>query len=190
MLALYQWPGPQQRLKSKQGKPGNRFLPLLGILLFGLSHCALLLQKPAPTPRFVFDTANVLSDIEALAVDAQLVDINQETGAEVVVLTILSTNGVPIEQYASRKANDLGIGREGIDDGILILIALKDRTVRIAVGRGLENTVTDIQARAILNQRMLPEFRNGHFAAGLTRGIIRLKELIPLANLPPPAAKK
>jgi uncharacterized protein len=119
----------------------------------------------------VVDKAYLLSDAEEQAMTAQLADIEAKTAHQVVVATVATTAGKDIVEYTTCLGRHWGIGRAKIDDGVVILVARNDGTARIAVGYGLENTLTDPEAQAIMNRDMVPAFATTHFADGLSRGI-------------------
>lgn len=102
---------------------------------------------------------------------AQLAAIEQKTAHQVVVATVPTTGGKDIVEYSVCLGRHWGIGRKKADDGVLILVADNDHAVRIAVGFGLEKNLTDPEAKAILNRDIMPAFKSGHFAEGLTKSI-------------------
>lgn len=83
----------------------------------------------------------------------------------------MSLGGYPVERYATALANRWGVGRCGYNDGVLLLIAPRERKVRIAVGYGLERTLTNAKAGAIIEQRIMPAFRAGHMEQGIAAGV-------------------
>ena len=95
--------------------------------------------------------------------------MEQEIGSQIALLTIESLHGARIEDYSLAVANAWGLGRRGIDDGVLITIAPKDRTVRIEVGYGLELVISD-QAAADVIRRMVPELAAGDSFTGIRKG--------------------
>ena len=125
---------------------------------------------PALTGRVV-DNAQMLSDAEERDMTARLAAIEQKTAHQVVVATVPTTSGKDIVEYSVCLGRHWGIGRKKADDGILILVAENDHAVRIAVGYGLEKVLTDPEAKKILDRDIMPAFKSGHFAKGLTQGI-------------------
>ena len=124
---------------------------------------------PALTGRVV-DNADLLTpDQEARLADA-LAATEARTGHQFVVVTLPSLKGRSIEQVGWRLGYGWGIGRKGHDDGVLLIVAPHERKVRIEVGCGLEQTLTDQEAQAIIEQRILPAFRKRAMAAGIFRG--------------------
>lgn len=101
---------------------------------------------PAYSEGRVTDDAKVLSDAQKQQIAARLADFERLTGHQMVVVTTPSLGGQDIALYATNLANKRGIGRRGVDDGILLLVAPNERKVRIAVGRGLESILSDTAA--------------------------------------------
>lgn len=115
----------------------------------------------------VTDLADLLDPGAEERLEQRLQAIETETGAQVAVLTVPSLDGEVLEDYALRVAESWKLGREGVDDGVLVLVARDDRKVRIEVGYGLEGTITDLESRRIIDGRMVPAFRQGDFGAGI-----------------------
>jgi uncharacterized protein len=102
------------------------------------------------------------------------------------VLLVPTTQPEAIEQYGIRVAEAWKLGRKGIDDGVLVLMATNDRAVRIEVGYGLEGVIPDAIAKRVIEEIMIPYFRTGDVAGGLNAGVERLIGLIDGEPLPPP----
>ena len=113
------------------------------------------------------DQADLLSDGFETGLDGKFRLLEEETGAQVAVLTILSLEGDPIEDFSIRVVETWKLGRAGADDGVLILIVRDDRRMRIEVGYGLEGVLTDAQAGRIIDRLMAPRFRAGDFEGGV-----------------------
>ena len=88
-----------------------------------------------------------------------------------VVVTVPSFGGLDVATFATNLSNDWGIGREGHNDGVLVLVAPNERKVRIAVGLGLEKTLTNDLCKQIIDEEMLPRFRNGDLPGGIEEGV-------------------
>jgi uncharacterized protein len=127
----------------------------------------------------------------AVAIEEELRKLEEDTGAQVAVLTIPSLDGESLEEYALRVAETWKLGRGKFDDGALVLIARDDRQMRIEVGYGLEPSITDATSRRILDEMMRPRFREGDFDGGVENavkaigGLVRGEENV----LPPPDPK-
>lgn len=131
----------------------------------------------------VNDLAGMLSDDFEVRLTRQLEALEQETGAQVVVLTVATLDGDPLEDFAIRVAETWQLGRSGVDDGVLLLIARDERQIRIEVGYGLEGAIPDAVAHRIISGLITPRFREGDFdggveaAAGAIAAAVRGEEL-------------
>lgn len=129
----------------------------------------------------VVDAAGVLQPEAEARLTTRLAALERETGVQLVVATTPDLGGQTIEDYALALANGWGIGDARRDDGLLLLVAPKERKVRIEVGRGLESTVSDEEAAAIIRDAILPPFRGGAFAEGVEAGVAGLaREVTPV----------
>lgn len=118
----------------------------------------------------VNDYAGVLGG-NARALEAKLEARERATGNQVVVLTVQDLGGRDIESYANEVFRTWKLGRKGIDDGVLIVLAVKPRSARIEVGYGLEGTLTDLASSRILRDTMHPRFAAGDYAGGMDAGV-------------------
>ena len=108
-------------------------------------------------------------------------------GAQVAVLIVVTTEDEPIEGYALRVAEAWKLGRKGIDDGALLVVAKDDRPLRIEVGYGLEGALPDAIAKRIIAETSVPHFKLGNFFAGVNAGVERISGVVSGEALPPPA---
>lgn len=138
----------------------------------------------------VTDLANVLTADERSALEGRLAALESRTGSQVAVLLVPSTQPEAIEQYALRVVEAWQIGRGDVDDGVLLLVALEDRALRIEVGYGLEGAIPDARANRIIDEYVTPHFRNGDFAAGVNAGVDALAAAIENEALPPPVDQR
>ncbi len=146
----------------------------------------LFAEVPVPTLRSpVMDLVGKLSFDEQKRLEESLLAFEREKGAQIAVLILPTTAPETIEQYSIRVAEDWKLGRKGVDDGILLVVALEDRAVRIEVGYGLEGAVTDLHAKRIIDGLVTPRFREGDFDGGITEGVNALMQLIRGEELPP-----
>ncbi|MCB1314503.1 MAG: TPM domain-containing protein, partial [Leptospiraceae bacterium] len=99
---------------------------------------------------------------------------------------IPTTGAEAIEQYSIRLAEEWKIGRDGVDDGVILLVAKEDRKLRIEVGYGLEGAIPDAGANRIIDEFIVPEFKRGNFYDGIAAGVDALAILIRGEDLPPP----
>lgn len=140
---------------------------LVGALLWAAASGA---RDVPPLTGRVVDLAEALSPSAVSVLTDQLAAHEAATGHQVVVLTVPSLEGEALEPYATRVFRTWGLGREGVDDGVLLLVALGDRQLRIEVGYGLEGTLTDATAGTIIRTVIVPSFRDGHYEAGIVAG--------------------
>jgi uncharacterized protein len=136
----------------------------------------------------VIDQTGTLTPDQAAALEARLAAFERERGSQVVVLVVRSTQPEDIAAYAQRVASDWKIGRADVGDGLLLVVALDDRRIRIEVARALEGAVPDVLAGRIIREVITPAFRQGDFAGGITAGVDRILRLIEGEALPPPPA--
>lgn len=127
-------------------------------------------QQPR-LPAFVVDEAGILSSPAQRAMEADLRMLDAEGGAQIVVLTIPTLDGAPIENIAIERARRWRIGRADKNNGVLLLIAYKESRARIEVGYGLEGVLTDARARLIVENDILPALRSGDASAAARKGL-------------------
>ncbi|MGE5236061.1 MAG: TPM domain-containing protein [Acidobacteriota bacterium] len=119
----------------------------------------------------VNDYAGMLDDGTRGRLEAKLAQLEKATGDQVVVLTIESLGGEPLEDYSIKVAQTWKLGQKGKDNGVLLLIAKDDRKMRLEVGYGLEASLTDALSSRILNNVVRPRFKAGDFAGGIAAGV-------------------
>ena len=122
--------------------------------------------RPQPA-RLVNDFAATLSPAERDALERKLVAFDDSTGSQIAVVVVPSTNGVAPVDYATEILRSWGVGRAGINDGVVLLVAVEDREVFIATGFGAEGALTDATAGTIIRSVIVPRFRQGAFYAGI-----------------------
>lgn len=144
-------------------------LSVVFILLLTASAFAAL-NFPALTGRVV-DEAHVLSPATVQSLDQTLAGYEKATTNQLVVVTVKSLQGVPIEQYGYQLGRSWGIGQKGKNNGVILLVAPKERKVRIEVGYGLEGDLTDARCSEIIQSIILPAFRAGKMEQGITDGV-------------------
>jgi uncharacterized protein len=140
-----------------------------------------------PLTGRVVDTTNTLSSSDIAAQSSRLQDLQRRKGSQVAVLIVPTTAPETIEQFSIRVAETWKIGRKKIDDGALLVVAKDDHKLRIEVGYGLEGALTDVTARRIIDEVIVPRFRTGDFAGGIAAGITRMIGVIDGEPLPAPA---
>lgn len=162
---------------------------VLSAFLWVSNPCTAELKVPPLSGRVV-DLAGVLSREASSEIEGRLESLEKEKGAQVVVLVVQSLEGESIEQFSMRVVENWKLGRKGIDDGVLFTVAIKDRTMRIEVGYGLEGTIPDAIARRIIGDIVTPHFREGDFNSGVKAGAEAIVNLINGEELPPTSSYK
>lgn len=146
---------------------------MLWLLLCLLTGMPVAAEDRASVPALqgrVNDYAGVLG-ANAASIEAKLAAQERASGNQVVVLTVSDLGGRDIESYANDVLHTWKLGRKGVDDGVLIVLAVKDRRARIEVGYGLEGTLTDLASSRILRDTMHPRFAAGDYAGGIDAGV-------------------
>lgn len=163
---------------------------LLAVLWWSLAAWGQALQPIPPLSGRVVDAAHWLGPDKRASLERRLAALESSRGSQVAVLTVATTKPEPIEAFAIRVADAWKLGRKGVDDGLLILVAREDRTVRIEVGRGLEGAIPDAVAKRIVEEQMIPHFREGDVAGGLEAAIAAVEARLSGEALPPPVAAR
>jgi len=161
---------------------------LAGILLFVPVWLA---RAEIPVPKLtahVQDSTGTLTVPEREALEAKLTSFEREKGSQVAVLLVPSLDGEAIEDFAGRVTDQWKLGRKGVDDGVLFVIAKQERKMRIHTGRGVQGTLTDALSRRIIADVVAPRFRTGDFAGGIDAGADAIMKAIEGEALPPPQA--
>lgn len=139
-----------------------------------------------PLKDRVTDQTGTLSTDQIKALDAKLAALEHAKGSQLAVLIVPTTQPETIEQYGIRVASAWRLGRKGVDDGLLLLVAKNDRNLRVEVGYGLEGVVPDAVANRVIREIIVPRFQAGDFAGGIDAGVDRLIRLVEGEPLPPP----
>ncbi len=143
-----------------------------------------------PLKTHVTDLTHTLTKSEITQLEQQLAEYEIKKGTQVAILLVSTTQPETIEQYSMRVAEDWKLGRKGVDDAVLLLVAKNDRALRIEVGYGLEGVLPDVVAKRIIDEFIVPKFRKGDFAAGIQAGIDHILKTIEGEPLPPPSIKR
>ena len=146
------------------------------------------LPIPALTTR-VMDQTGTLTAAQTQALEGKLAGLEQSTGSQVVVLIVPTTAPEDIAAYGWRVADQWKIGRKDVGDGVLLLVAKQDRTVRIEVSKTLEGAIPDLAASQIIQGSLVPAFRKGDYAGGLNAAVDQLAARIRGEALPAPATR-
>ena len=138
----------------------------------------------------VNDYAGVMSQDQVRSLETRLAQFEQETGHQVAVLTIPTLDGEDIEGFSIRVAESWKIGKKGFDNGVILVVAVKDRRLRLEVGYGLEGVLPDAIAKRITGEYIVPRFRSQDFAGGIIAGTDAVLKVIKKEPLPESARKK
>ncbi|MFV0278820.1 MAG: TPM domain-containing protein [Parahaliea sp.] len=166
--------------------------PLALGLLLAVLLAAAQAQPLAEVPRLssrVTDQTATLSPEQRSTLENRLAQLERETGSQVAVLIVDSTQPEDIAAYGIRVVEAWQLGREKFDDGALFLVARADRRMRIDVGYGLEGAIPDATARRIIDDIVAPRFRAGDFYQGIADGTAAIDKLVRGEQLPPPGTR-
>lgn len=183
-------------MRSAGASVRNALLPAGWAWLLALLCCVAgaRAQDVLPVPPLtaqVIDQTATLNDAQRTALIAKLAAIEQQSGSQIVVLMVPSTQPEDIAAYSQRVGDTWKIGRKDIGDGLLIVVAKNDRRVRIEVAKALEGAIPDLAAKRIIDAQITPAFRAGDYAGGLNAAVDQLAarirgEALPLPEGTPP----
>ena len=142
-----------------------------------------------PLKTRVTDLTATLSADQRASLESRLAAFETRKGSQIAVLMVPTTQPETIEQYAIRVAEQWKIGRSKIDDGAILVVAINDRALRIEVGYGLEGALSDLVAKRIISEIIVPRFRSGDFVGGVDAGVTRMMSVIDGEPLPAPKAQ-
>ena len=166
----------------------RRIVALIVLML----ACALAqAQQLAPIPPLtspVVDTTGTIDAATRQKLEAQALALQQRKGSQLQVLVVPTTQPEDIAQYGVRAFEQWKIGRKGVDDGLIVIVAKDDRRVRIEVGYGLEGAIPDATSARVIQEYMVPKFRAGDYAGGISDATGVLVKLIDGEPLPAPLA--
>ena len=157
-------------------------------LLFAVQTHAQTLQAIPPLTSLVVDQAIILDANQKAALTQKLLAFEQSKGSQIAILTVPTTAPEDIFSYAQRAAETYKLGRQGVGDGVLIVVASNDRKVWIYVMRHLEGAIPDLAVKRVIAETITPAFKQEQYAQGLDAGINQLMGLIDGEALPPPKA--
>jgi uncharacterized protein len=142
-----------------------------------------------PIPKLtarVTDTTGTLTAEQQAALEQKLAAFEAAKGSQLAVLMVPTTQPEEIEQYSIRAVDQWTLGRKKVDDGALLLVVKNDRRVRIEVGYGLEGVLTDALSNRIIDETIVPAFKQGNFYGGIDGALEQMMKLIQGEPLPPP----
>lgn len=145
------------------------------LIILSLSAITAFGTVGIPTPEMhVSDHANIIEKQTENSLNSFLAELEIKTGTQMIVLTVDTTGGIPIDQFSIDIANEWKLGQAQLDNGVLVVIAKEDRKYRIEVGSGLEAIIPDSFCREIANTLFIPNFRNGNYNDGIYQGTIAI----------------
>lgn len=160
---------------------------LLSLVLLLGATVASAQQLAVPPVARVTDQTGTLTGEQAAALERMLEAFEKRKGSQLALLMVPTTAPETVEQYALRVAEQWKLGRKGVDDGVLLLVAKNDRAMRAEVGYGLEGALNDATAKRVISEVIAPRFREGDFYGGINAGLDRMIRVIDGEPLPAPA---
>ena len=152
---------------------------IVAALVFTLATLASAQNYRFPEPGgWVNDFAGIIPYEFESRIKSLAEEVEKKTGVEVTVVTVEHMDGMVVEEYANRLYEEWGIGKGGEDNGLLMLLAMEERKVRIEVGYGLEGILPDGRVGEILDRYALPDFRDGDYGSGLYRSLVAVAGVI------------
>ena len=145
---------------------------IIFLFLIFLNFIQIFSNNKFPEPlqgRMVHDFSNILTTEEEFKLEEKLIKFNDETSTQIAIVTLDDLHSYDINEYTATLGEKWGVGQKNKDNGIIILVAPKLRKVSIQVGYGLEGVIPDAIAKRIIENEMIPEFKNGNFFAGLDK---------------------
>ncbi|TFW23289.1 YgcG family protein, partial [Massilia arenosa] len=160
----------------------------LALALGASAASAQQLQPVPPLQGHVNDNAAMLTPQQRAQLEQVLTEYEQQTGSQIAVLTVATTEPEPIEQYSIRVTDAWKLGRKGVDDGVLLLVAKDNppglRRLRIEAGRGVQGSLTDAQSKRILQDVIAPHFKQNQYYDGMVAGVSAIATLLNKEQLP------
>ena len=142
-----------------------------------------------PLKARVTDLTGTLNAQQSQALEQTLAEFEARKGAQIAVLLVPTTQPETVEQYAVRVQESWRLGRKGVDDGVLLVVAKNDRKLHIEVGYGLEGILPDAIAKRVIEDDIVPRFKEGDFYGGIRAGVDRVMRVVEGEKLPPPIAR-
>ncbi|HPI03686.1 MAG TPA: TPM domain-containing protein [Candidatus Goldiibacteriota bacterium] len=152
------------------------FIVLFSILFY-VSVFAVSPDSLKPT-GWVNDFAGIMDQASVQKIETLINSLNQQTTAEIAVVIIQSLEGNDLNDFTNTLFEQWGVGKKGKDNGIMLLVALSERQVRIEVGYGLEGAVTDGMAGSIIREVIAPAFRQSDYSGGIYGAVYKLSSII------------
>jgi uncharacterized protein len=163
---------------------------LLALCLACLSFAAVGEVAVPPLKARVTDLTHTLTPDQRNTIEHELAALETRKGTQLAVLIVPTTEPETIEQYARRVLDEWKLGRKGVDDGALLLIAKDDHALRIETQYGLEGVIPDAIAKRVISEDIVPLFKQGDFYHGVEAGVSRMIKLVEGEPLPPPPSPR
>jgi uncharacterized protein len=170
-------------------RAGGVLAALLASLWLSLPATAQTLQPVPALQARVTDLTDTLSAMQREALEGKLAAFEAQSGPQIVLLLVASTQPEDIAAYAYRVADQWKLGRREVGDGVLLLVAVQDHKVRIEVAKALEGAIPDLAARQIMDRAVKPAFKAGDYAGGLNQAVDQLIGRIQGEGLPEPGPR-
>jgi uncharacterized protein len=158
-------------------------------LVFALPWSATAQVAVPPLQGHVTDLTETFTAEQKATLEQQLTAFEAQKGSQLAVLLVPTTAPEAIEQYAIRVAEQWKLGRKKVDDGVILIVAKNDRSLRIEVGYGLEGALTDLTSKRIISESILPRFKQGDFFGGVVVGIEQIIKVVNGESLPEPTGR-
>ena len=155
------------------------------LALFALILAPATAQAAPNFPQFtglVTDAANIIPADQKAALEAKLQALKQQNGRQLVVATIPDLQGYDIADYGYQLGRNWGVGLKGVDNGAILIVAPKEHKVRVEVGYGLEPVLTDAFSSVVIQQAIVPRFKGGDMAGGISAGVDALVQQLSLPD--------
>jgi uncharacterized protein len=174
-------------MAKARASASTRWLSAGFLIFFWLAAASAWAEVPIPPLRSpVTDLTGTLTVEQTRALEQTILAFEQRKGSQIAILVLPTTRPEAIEQFSIRLAENWRVGRKGIDDGAIIVLALEDREVRIEVGYGIEGALPDMVAARIIREDMIPHLRRGDVYLALTAAVDRITRVIDGEPLPEP----
>ncbi|TAN77896.1 MAG: YgcG family protein [Gallionella sp.] len=161
-------------------------LLLFALLLCGVAHAEVAFPQ---WTQPVIDLTGTLEPAQIQVLNERLAAFEARKGSQIGVLVLSTTQPETIEQLGIRVFDEWKLGRRGVDDGVLLLVAKDDDRWRIEVGYGLEGSLTDVAATRIARDVIFPHFKRGDYYAGIDAGVSAIAKIVDSEPLPPPTRR-
>lgn len=176
-------------MRSIAGRTLRGVLAVAAVLLASASFAADAPRQPdgllaVPPLARITDDANVLSPSDQRALEDKLAAFETAHGSQIAILVVRSVKPEPIEDFANRVGNTWKIGRADVGDGLLMVVAVQDKRVRIEVFRALEGAIPDATAKRIIREQIAPRFKNNDYAGGLNAALDAIFKQVEGGGLP------